>query len=460
MEEFGMTAKAAILRHGPKSLELTGLRNVMKYVKASKAVNLLGGKSFLLRDIVTGLTAPGRGWWGRRTKILSYPGSSRDASMADPDTLVKIKLSYEIFYKLCETDPNSAMCSHLVQEKRISRLHTNKLFLHFDFKKIGLYLPRRYLISVMQHIGDVYDIDVSWFDFNDLYIESEGHTYATKRGYALGWMNEGVTLVIIYIMRSFLKKYQINFDFLVFNDDVEIGFPQDLPESEQQLIRTLLINYFQEADIACSVKKIFFSKVSIFLEEYYSPGPCKFSLEKRSLATRIYAKAACCSYPFLRKSYVNIASQLWFSDEITRQIISNTRAEFPASPIPESRLPFELGGFFTYRKDGFNTLLVDFPNLLYMLPYFKIDVPIETTQLKTGFDSDKSFSRKQKKIRNALEEFDSSQLPFDEIEKSWQDFNEDKVTALVDTLPDGHNLKEGYLTAQFFERERVEKGEG
>jgi len=460
MSEFASTCHAGIVKYGPTRLQIDGLKNIMRFVKASKAANTSKGKSFFLRDIITSLGVPGSGWWGRRTIIQSFPGSSRDASMAEPETLTKIKLSAELFLKMCESDPNSAMCSHKIQRARINRLQGCKMFLHLDFKKVGLYLPRRYLISVMEEIGNIYELDVSWFDFEKLYIESEGHTYAVPRGYALGWMNEGVTLVIIYLIRSFLKKYQLEFEFLVFNDDVEIGFRKIPPETEMQLIRNLLIDFFQRADIAVSLKKVYFSEVFIFLEEYSDQSQSGYNFEKRSVATRIYAKAAISTYPFMRKSYINIASQLWFSKDIVTELISKTHLEFPDSSIPESRLPFEIGGFFTFKRDGFNTLLVQFPNHVHLVEKFRTKVPLETLPMKKEFNPVKSYIAKQDKIEYALPVYDQEKLPLKDLEESWQDIDDEKIASLVDSLPEGSTLREEYSELRFSVATEIREGVG
>jgi hypothetical protein len=353
--------KELLTSEGPKKLALEGRTNYLRFIKASKMYDPLTEKSRLVRDIATDLPPMTEGWIGKRTKIQAFPGGGRDGTMATPSTLQKIKLSNEIFYGICESLNNSAMCDDVTQANRIDRVRTkSKVFLHWDFKKVGLMTNRTFFMGLSDAVQDVYGISMSWFDFENLYVIDGKDVYLTPRGYALGWMNEAITIVIIRWIREFLVKnnLQKSTDFVVFNDDVEIGFNFLPSVDEMELFKMSLIKFFSEKDVPCSIRKIFFSYESIFLEDYYAPLS-DFNFEKRSVATRMYAKAANCSLPFMRKDYTNAAMKIWYCNQIVREIISLTPQEFPIPLSDERELPYESGGWITRYSNSLNRSMED-----------------------------------------------------------------------------------------------------
>jgi hypothetical protein len=344
----------------PDNLTFTGNTDFLSFVKPSKVFDpslKTKSKTRLVREL---LLDPGKiipGWVGTRSKIQAMPAGGRDASIATPSTLVKIKYANEIFKQICEANPYSAMASHKTQERRINRIRSHgKVFLHWDFKKLGLVCQREWFLALAKAVQDRYNVDMSWFDFDDLTISDGGKSYETKRGFALGWMNEAVTMIIIHWFLAFFhscsSEWKRRFDFVVFNDDVEIALLTDTNVEEMDVLKDLMLDYFRSIDVPCSIKKIFFSRESIFLEDYFNPDGI-FDFAKNSVAVRLYAKAACNSMPVARKSYVAAASQIYYDKDVVKEILSHTHMEFDKD---EDDLQYSAGGFFHSYRDGLNTL--------------------------------------------------------------------------------------------------------
>lgn len=432
-----------IIKFGPKELKLYGTTDALRFIKASKCFDPITKKSIFVRDIFPSFKNIEKGFLGKRQVIQALPGGARDAAMASPSTLIKIKLSTEIFLSICQHHPNSGMCDNITQRKRISRLRRGNLFLHFDFKKMGLYAPRGYFILLMEAVQNQYGIDMSWFDFEDVFIlVDEKEVVRTQRGYCLGWMNEGITLVIITLLRQILSKLHPKIDFLVFNDDVEISIPKELQDrGSLDVLKTLLIQFFEEHDFLCSIKKIFFSRESIFLEDYYAPDS-KFDFRKRSIATRIYAKAAVSSYPFMRKSYLAVASELWNEPSIIDMIISKMPLEFPPS-YDELNKPFLLGGFFHSIENGFDVTFYDAPNLAMLRSRF-VNAQVDLETLKySGWNQEKGEKAQSYLISTArLNPPPGFRVPDEDIAEALGTDTMEYLLSRLYSLPEGHPLKE------------------
>jgi hypothetical protein len=379
-------------REGPQTLYLTAGTSKLSHVKASKTFDPSSQKSFYYREVFLE-NKISEGWYGKRTKIQAFPGGGRDATMASPSTLLKIKFSADIFKKLCDSFKNSAMTGQKLQNQRIAGLwKKGKVFLHWDFKKMGLTCPRAYIMALAGAVAKVYNIDMDWFDFDDLYVQDGKETYKTQRGFALGWMNEAITIVIIKWIKTYQLAHKLEkvFDFMVFNDDVELAFLNDTSVAEINIIKRSLCDFFEKIDVPLSVRKIYASKTSIFLEEY-SNHDSTYSFEKRTVAVRLYAKAAMCSYPFMRKSYINVAYKLWSCEDILKELIRRTPKE--SDYLNEAVIPFSCGGFFDDRMNTLDYGLVNHPRLVSVaIELSRVSVELETEAWKKGYDPKKAES--------------------------------------------------------------------
>lgn len=393
-EEIFVLMEHTICTELPSHLRIYGMKNVYSVIKPSKVYdpNLpKKSKTRLMRDIFLDLQDPEEGWHGKRVTIQAMPGGCRDGTVATPSTLLKIKLASEIFKHLCEANIYSAMASHRLSRKRINRVRQNgKLFLHWDFKKVGLCCPRVNFLALAMVIEKYFAINMDWFDFEHLYVTDGKATISTARGYALGWMNEGITIVIIHWLLMFFRQipeWKNKFDFVVFNDDVEIAIKHEMNDYDMTVLKISLLEHFKLLDVPCSTKKIFFSRQSIFLEEYWDPD-IDDELPKNSIAARMYAKAIMNSIPFVRKTFVNIASQIWIEPVIINLIKSRTKKEFDNVPrwYDESFADFDSGGWFTSYEDNFRPILRDNPNYAFLAQQLaKAVIEIDTKKIDTKF---------------------------------------------------------------------------
>jgi len=409
-------------RYFPPQISLKGNTDFLKFVKPSKVFDpSLTSKSGtrLVREILFDVGKISSGWVGSRCKIQVMPAGGRDTSIATPSTLVKIKYSNEIFKQLCEANPYSAMASHRVQERRINRIRTRgKVFLHWDFKKLGLVCQRSWFMALASCIQDKYNIDMSWFDFDDLTIKDGKRSYNTKRGFALGWMNEGVTLVIIHWLTVFFQSCSENwkekFDFVVFNDDVEIALRFEPSVEDMDVLKNLMLDYFKSIDVPCSIKKIFFSKQSIFLEDYFDPIE-EFDFKKNSIAIRLYAKAAMNTLPVAVKGYMAAASQIYKEPYIIKEILSKTATEFDED---EYDWHHAAGGYFISYRDGLNTITEDLTAMSLSMALSEVRPMEINKKFSTDFSWQKAQSSQDRIMERASNRHDFV-LPNDQYADSF-----------------------------------------
>jgi hypothetical protein len=359
----------------PDELNLSGVNQKFRFVKNSKVYSPSDNKSFYIKEAIDMVKEIRPGWYGKRSLVQALPGGGRDATVADPYTLVKIKMSNEIFTSIVTHHPNSAMTNYINLQTRMSRLWNCKTFLHLDFKKIGLTFPRNYFVQFGKAVEQVYGISMDWFDFDDLYIQDGDTTYRTKRGYALGWMNEVVTLVIIAFIKNFRHMCEIPFDFLVFNDDVEIGFNH----SDIEMINVFkmsIIRYFESKEVFISIKKTFISNVSIFLENYYQSEEI-YNFNKYSIACRLYAKARLTSYPGYGKQLLHDAIGMWENEDIIREVVFHTKNEY--KKVSDLDVPFALGGYHVPWKHTLDDSLNETPSFVFFLKHLYLQKNISLT---------------------------------------------------------------------------------
>jgi hypothetical protein len=278
---------------------------------------------------------------------------------------------------------------------------------------------RGFFLGLAAAVQHVYGMKMDWFDFSDLYVEDGKKTYATRRGYALGWMNEAITIVIIRWIYEFLvdRKLEKLVDFIVFNDDVEFGFKFLLTDTEMEVFKLDLVEFFKNKDVPCSIKKIFFSHQSIFLEDYYDPvEESEYSFEKLSVATRLYAKARYVSLPYLKKSYVNVASQIWHNDTLIKDIITHSPLEFKESRYNEVDRPFAAGGWFTPRANGLDSSMIDNPSSILLSIYLNEVKPnIEAPPPDGYLDFNKSLHKQYEKMVDAQKDYFQNAVDPEEV---------------------------------------------
>lgn len=365
--------------------------NTLEWIKSSKGYDPHTGKTIPTRDSMRNLRSVGPGWFGRRTIIRPFPGGIRDTVIPDPDTLAKIKLTGSIFKEICEYLPESGMSSKL--SENFNRVLRRKLFHHLDFKKAGLTFPRK-LFLLMGEVLEEAGIDC-WFlkDIEDIYVEIDGDTFKTRRGFCLGWMNEALTVAIITLLRLMRKTYNLSFDFIVYNDDLVIGDQDKDVEVYSELFRFCAKEFFNSFQIFVSEKKIFSSRSVQFLEEYRKSELYGLDMRKRSIATAIYSKSLSSRYIWAAKMYAAVAFEEWDCEALLEKCMARGYEVDPS----ERERPYKAGGWYTPYKLGLDDSLLNKEWTKYILSLETVRMPKMSESIK-DFDSKKAFDAKQRKI--------------------------------------------------------------
>lgn len=369
--------------------------STLDWIKASRGYDPSTGKTVPVRDEMRALKTIGTGYLGKRTIIRPFPGGIRDTAIPDADTLAKIKLSHDLFAEICEHCPNSGMSSSL--SWNFSRVLRRNLFCHLDFKKAGLLFPRR-LFVLMGEVLEEFGIS-AWFvkDIEDVYLDIDGETVRTERGFCLGWMNEALTVAIIVLLRIMRKEYNLSYDFIVYNDDVLIGDQDDDPECYCELFRFAAKEFFNSYQIFLSEKKIFTSKSAQFLEEYYFQDIYGLDMTKHNVANAIYAKSLCSQYVWEAKMYCEAAYALAPNESNLWDCMLRGRE---SSKDDEAFRPFSAGGWITPISWGLDASWEEFADAKYILALSEVKVP-EIAEKEVFFSATKAFDAKHRKINSA-----------------------------------------------------------
>jgi len=275
-------------------------------------------------------------YYGKRVIAPTFPGSTRDTAVPDVFTLNALKIIGRAARKAGEQLPQSANCTFEKLNRRINRLRRCSSYLHVDFKKYGLTAPRKVINSILRAL------ELSELQIKDFYLEVDGEVLNTTRGSALGWLDAVTMIGVIAILSNLRKKEKWDdMDFLVFNDDVEIGFKKDHSLEELDARRYRIIEELESFDFILSHRKIFHSKMMIFLENYYEGARIPSNMKKIQLACKMYAKSLSTPFKWKAKAhYADIALRVYNTQ--LRDICVLSIAE--RHPI-EYSLPVELGGW-------------------------------------------------------------------------------------------------------------------
>lgn len=278
----------------------------------------------------------GGNYYGKRVVVPTFPGSTRDTAVPDVFTLGALKIIGRASRIVSEQLPFSANCSFENLNRRVGRLKRCKIYLHIDFKKYGLTSPRKVINSVIR------SMNIPELQLGRFFLSVEGDTLETTRGSALGWLDSTTALGVIAILYNLRKREKWNdMDFIVFNDDVEIGFREEHPPEELALRKDKILEELEDHDFILSHRKIYYSKMMIFLENYYIRGQIPPNMRKLQLVTKLYAKSL--STPFLWKAkalYAEAALKV-YNTQVRDICVLSIRERDPE----EYSLPVELGGW-------------------------------------------------------------------------------------------------------------------
>jgi hypothetical protein len=319
-------------------------------LKNTKMYDPIKKKTFLMREFWDKKINPSDSYFAKRSVVPTTPGKTRDTGVGDPSTVLKVKQLNMFARAISEHVPYSANAPAHVCNARLKRVLKKNLFLHLDFKKFGLTFPRRMLNILIRKIGKESGIDVSHLIIENFTIEIDGTCYHTERGTVLGWLDSINSLVVSVILHD-LSKRGLEFDFITFNDDVEISKRGvSAPKETLELLRLAVIAELDSFDIPISMGKTYGSRASVFLERYaYYTEEYGLDMYKEQLTVDAYAKSLVTEFPWQAKLFFAAANQWTKSQYATDRCINTCPVEFRKE---ENTLPLYAGGWFIFRSNG------------------------------------------------------------------------------------------------------------
>lgn len=327
-------------------------------IKNTKMYDPISKKTMLMRDFWDSSIDPNAPYYAKRSVVLTHPGSTRDTGVGDPSTILKVKQLNALARCISERVPYCANAPGPVCNARLKRVLKKNAFLHLDFKKFGLTFPRRMLNILIRKISKSSGINLDHLIINEFTIEIDGEAYKTERGTVLGWLDSINSICVAIILHHLSKKCDLKFDFVTFNDDVEISkrVASAIPET-LELLRCAIVTELDSFDIPISMKKTYGSKASVFLERYaYYQKEYGLDMYKEQLTVAAYAKSLVTEFPWQAKLYFSAAEQWTKSDYATDRCINTCPVEFRKD---ENTLPLWAGGWFIRRSNGLDLGMED-----------------------------------------------------------------------------------------------------
>lgn len=395
---------------GPQSAE--EYISYIDSIKNTKMYDPSNGEVALVRDLLTEETAVRGGYLAKRAIVPTYPGSTRDTGIGDPFTIIKVKALNMLARNITSQLRYSANATRNDADYRISRVTDKKCFLHLDFRKYGLTIPRQVTNATIEAIGEVLQIDVAPFIIHSFVISIDGVEYETERGTVLGWLDAINAIAISAILLDAQRQTGVRFDHVIFNDDVEIGFND---ENIRETLRDIVLAAFVPYDILLSEKKTFCSKVSVFLEEYYHAQRASLDMRKKQLAVLGYAKSLVQPEPWKAKLYYAMSSLLVrcnYCDDRCKNIIEfGHETEFTD--------PVWAGGWELPIIDGMDYSLERAGRLRRLgMEFMKWKPPKLTKSIYKTLPTDTLYTSHEKRITNSLSSLErGGKFKFDNSEE-------------------------------------------
>lgn len=311
------------------------------------SLNTKDGKTTALKNVWTPDVKPGE-WQAVRKVVPTRSHQTRDTGVPDVSSLCKLKLIHKVARELSEKIPYSANCSFERLNKRVERIRNRRTFIHLDFKKYGLTFHR----GPVRKLLDI--LELGHLAIDDFYLLVDGENVRTQRGGVLGWFDPLVAIVVSIIIHHYKEKSgRPDIDFIVFNDDVEIGIDYTEP-NEIELVRQEIVSMLEYFGFIISHRKTYASKMFIFLENYEYTG--YLDMRKKQLLVNLFAKSL--STPHTWEAKINYADgekyvKHWKIREICFNSIECVFGE------EEYEKPVELGGWIHMRSGRLNTGLIN-----------------------------------------------------------------------------------------------------
>jgi hypothetical protein len=339
--------------------------NMIGALKNSSIYDPVKKRSVLMRELWKhGIDHTGP-YFAKRRVVPTTPGSTRDTGVGDPGTIYKVKIINMLCRVISEKLPYSANADSATCNARYKRVLKRNLFLHLDFKKFGLLFPRSLSNIMLEEIGIISGLDLSSILIKDFFVEIDNDVYKTNRGSMLGWIDCLNSLCVCAILHSLSGEKELGFDFITFNDDVEISKRgMSDPAGTLELLRIAIVAELDSFDIGISLNKTFGSKCSQFLERYAYYDEYKVDMYKEQLTVKAYAQSLVTEFPWQAKFFHAAAEQWTKSEYATDRCIVTCPVEFRTE---EASMSLWSGGWFTQRKGGLDNSLRECDSLGYFL---------------------------------------------------------------------------------------------
>lgn len=299
-------------------------------LKNTRMYDVKTGKTSLMRDFWTDEIDLDQPYFAKRAIVEIEPGNTRDTGVGDSSTIAKIKIITAICKVILKHCSHSANTDAETSTRRLARILQRNGYLHVDFKKYGLAFPRILQNIALVKIGMEFEIDIEQLLVNDFFIDIDGKTYRTSRGIVLGWL-DCLNEICVHAILSGIKDDGVNFDWIQFNDDIEVSFfsREDIAGEKAEYLREIILSTFHTYDILISISKTYGSLSSVFLEKYFRfEENYNLDMTKRQLACRPYAKSLVSSEPWQAKMNFAAAYAYWPNEELATRCISTCRIEF------------------------------------------------------------------------------------------------------------------------------------
>lgn len=267
----------------PERFDMLGaLKNTKMYDPHSR-------KTAMMREFWNDDINPEDAWFAKRAVVCTTPASTRDTGIGCPSTILKVKQLNALARAVSDVIPYSANTDGPTCNSRLRRVLRRNAFIHLDFKKFGLTFPRYIMNCIIEKISEDSGLDLDHLLIHNFCVEISGETYRTTRGTMLGWLDAINCIGVCAILHKVTKE--VPFDFITFNDDVEISIKTRDAPNMLGLLRGLVISEMDHFDIITSVSKTFGSKGSVFLERYAYCAQYGISMYKDQLTIESFSKS-------------------------------------------------------------------------------------------------------------------------------------------------------------------------
>lgn len=381
------------------------LRNTKMYDPAARRTALM--REFWTEEI--DLSQP---YFARRSVVLTEPGSTRDAGVGDPSTIAKVKCINRICRTILERCTHSASAPSKLSTARLMRVLERNTYLHLDFKKYGLAFARKLQNIALSVIGHEYQINMEDLLIYDFFIEIDGEVYKTTRGTMLGWLDCLNEICVHAILWDLSYRKGLKFDWISFNDDVEISFysPDAVQTERAEMMRQAVLAAFNQYDILISISKTYASKGCIFLEKYFRfKDKYDLDMQKRQLACKAYARSLQARQPWLAKLHFATGWLAYPNDEIATRCIATCPREFCKEEVSAS---LYVGGWYPDPSPKLDHSLKDQPQVLLGLGYEMTKISLPDLSVKPELVSSSTAI-----LQSKIERLSRSKEPEDGIDK-------------------------------------------